>query len=308
MAQMWYEKYRPKTLGDYVWTNDTTRDKLTKWINDPLSYPHLLLVGPTGTGKTTLALMVREMLGDEVDFKFIPAAMRNGVNTLLDEIVGFCEVGGFNTKVVVLDEIERLTIDAQRALRNVMDRYTDDVRFIFTANLLDRIDETVIFRMWTVEIDALDEDLFVERLAHIIELEDVDISSDASLLQLDKIVTDNYPNLRHAITALQMSVVDGVLVDTKTDTRAMSWENDLFSIFDAFSVHKVRMLVTTIRPDDFELVYRVLYENSEIFGADEQDAILVIAEQLYRHSQAGLPDITLCACLIKLAELMGLDG
>lgn len=299
---LWYEKYRPKTLDDYVWTNNETRKQLEDWIKAPLDYPHLLLVGPTGTGKTTLALMMKSLLEGDIDFKFIPASLRSGVDTIRDEIVGFCESGGFNTKIVILDEIERISIGAQEMLRNVMDRYVGDVRFIFTGNRIDKTHDAVIGRMWTIQVEALDEGQFIDRLGDILDAEGVDVASDASLARLSTIVDENYPNMRKAISAMQMSVVNGVLVDTVDAGIVLPWENELWELFAQFDITRCRRFVTSIRADDFEQVYRVLY-NSDAFGSNTDEAILVIADHLYRHSQAGLPDITLCSCLIKLSEL-----
>jgi DNA polymerase III delta prime subunit len=151
-------------------------------------------------------MIIRRMLEERSDSKFIPSSLRSGVDMIRDEIIGFCEAGGFRElKLIIFDEADRLSADAQGMMRNVMDRYNGDVRFIFTCNHPDRILEAVKGRMWTVEIQALDEEQFTDRLMEIALLEDVDILSDDSTTRLLEIVQQNYPNMRHAISELQRS-------------------------------------------------------------------------------------------------------
>lgn len=301
---VWYEKHRPTTLDDYVWTDSYTRTKLETWIADPLSHPHLILAGPTGTGKTTLAKIIRSMLDLSSDAIFIPASLRNGVDTIRAEIVGFCEHGGFRgMKLIILDEADRLSQAAQEMLRNVLDRYESDVRFIFTCNHPDRIIDPLQSRVWVVPIEALDHDAFINRLIDIAVKESIDLGPDEAQEILMEIVDTQYPNMRLAINKLQWFARDGTLTRTATITTVAPWEQTLLTIFDHFTVDAARILVTSIHPDEFESVYRVLYENSKMFGVSEPEAIVLIADHLYRHAQAGLPDITLCSCLIRLSEL-----
>ncbi len=302
--QLWYEKYSPTDLDQFVWSSAEIKDKLDAWIVDPLAYPSLLLSGPTGTGKTSMTRIIRTMLKDRADIKFIPASLRSGVESIRDEIVGFCEAGGWNDiKLIIMDESDRLSVDAQEALRNVVDRYVDDVRFIFTCNRPEKMIDPLKGRLWEIVVDGLDDTDFTERLLDILEQEEVDASSDESINRLLEIVRVNYPNLRHAISDLQWSVVDGVLVEPTDEAHKAPWELQMMEVVNQFDVAVARSLVAAMRPDEYERAYRVLYEQSEVFGELEDEAILIIAEYLHRHSQAGLPDITLCACLIKLHEM-----
>lgn len=302
---LWYEKYRPSNLDDYVWTNDDTKAKLEAWIADPIGHPHLLLVGPTGTGKTTLAMIIRKQLDLGNDCKFIPASLRSGVDTIREEIVNFCEAGGFSgLKLIIMDEADRLSRDAQEMMRNVIDRYQEDVRFIFTGNNADKIIEPVQGRMWVIQIEALDEGAFTDRLIDIAISEGVDMGSEEAQERLLTIVEQNYPNMRKAISGLQWRVSDGKLTDTTPEGYQAEWETVLLELFNSFNMSRARNLVVSIRQDDFEYAYRVLYENAEtLFGDNEAKAVVIIAEHLFRNAQAGLPDITMCACLFKLGNL-----
>lgn len=88
------------------------------------------------------------------------------------------------------------------------------------------------------------------------------------------------------------------------DAQAFGWEDELLDVFGEFSMTRARKLTTSIRPDDYEYAYRILYKNSSMFDDVENSAVVIIAEHLFRHSQAGLPEITLCACLVSLSELL----
>jgi len=305
---LWYERYRPTNLVDYVWTNPDTKVLLETWIDNPLKHPSLMLTGSTGTGKTTMAKIIRGNLSDQSDAKFIPASLRSGVDTIRDEIVGFCEAGGFNgLKLIILDEADRLSRDAQEMMRNVIDRYQDDVRFILTCNYPDKIIPALRGRLWTVNIDALDEEQFLDRLIYVLDQENIDYSSDRSMERLEEVVDANYPNLRHAISDLQRSALSGVLSDPQDDTISKDWEEKLLNLFDDFSVSQAREFVTSLRPDDCPHAYRVLYQNSSMFGEYEADSVIIIAEHLYRGSQAGFPEIYIVFVFNFLKLKMGKD-
>jgi len=300
---LWYDKYAPKTLDGYVWTDDTLEHKISNWISNPLSNPSIILQGSTGTGKTTLATIIRDTIGEVSDSKFIPASLRSGVDTIREEIVGFCEAGGFNDlKLIILDEADRLSKDAQQMLRNVMDRYSEDVRFIFTCNYPEKIIDALKSRVWEITINDLDKDQFEMRLLNILDKEMV-TSTDASLRRIDTIINTTYPNMRKAINELQWAVVDGVLQEESV-TEITSWDEQLLGLCVDFNIDNTRKFVAAMQPHQYETAYKTLYQNSFIFENVEKDAILIIAEFLYKNSQAGLPDITLCACIISLAQLL----
>lgn len=302
---MWYDKHRPTSLDDYVWMDTSIRDKLLEWIDKPLSCPNLILSGPTGTGKTTLAVLIRDTLGLGMECKFVAASMpgTNGID-MMREVVDFCEVGGFGgLKMVILDEADRLSRDAQQALRNLIDRYQEDVRFILTCNYLDKIIEPLQQgRMWVIEVAALDIDRFADRIVAIAEAEQVDLGEGEVLAE---IIDRSYPNMRRAISDLQYQTRDGKLSDARQKVAA-EWENSLLEAFRAepFSLGVAREVIAGMSPADIEYAYRLLYEQSGVlFGPNETTAIPIIAEYLFRNSMAGLPDITLCACLVRLEGL-----
>lgn len=307
MAGLWYEKYRPDSLEDYVWRDEDRQKRINSWLAKPEDFPNIILSGPTGTGKTTLALLMKDALGVEsADFLFVDASRKSGAETIRNEVTNFCEIAGWSgLKIVLFDEAERLTRDAQEMLRNTMDMYGKYVRFIFTCNEPRRILDPIKSRCLTEAIDALDESTFVGRLYEIVEAEGIDIT-EGNVDYLVKIMEIHYPNMRAAINTLQDSCRSGDLVDPNEANKQADWEtsvHDLFQNPNKATVAKIREVVSSIRPEEIESVYRTLYENSSVFGKEEDIAIITIADHLFQHQQVSFGEINLSSCLIKLVRI-----
>lgn len=299
---MWYESHRPRTLDDYIWADPETRSRIEGWIAEPLKFPSLIFEGSTGTGKTTLALLIREILDLGTDCKIMWSSLQSGVEAIREDLQNFCNIGGFHgMKLVIMDEADRLSVDAQEMMRNIIDRYKGDVRFIFTCNNINGISEPIQGRCWVIKIQELDTDSFTDRLLQVAMAEGVDLDDAEQLLIIQNVIEEYYPNMRKAISSLQFywDVASKKLVRK----HAMDFEEEIQSLLADFSVDAIRTFVSGLKVTDYDGVYRCLYNNPEWY-TDGAEAILIIAEYLYRHAHAGLPDINLAACLIKLREVV----
>lgn len=311
--QLWYEKYRPATLDDYVWVSEELKSRITYWISMPEKLPHMILYGPPGTGKTTLAVLIAEaILGENsaYDLLYINTNKSSGVDAIRDDVTGFCELGGFGgLKVVIIDEADGLSIAAQDKLRGVINDFGDYVRFIFTANKIRSISDALKSRERMYEIKALNEDDFINRMVAILEAEKLEVDADI----VAAIYERTYPDLRKAIDLLQDCELNGTLVPpTDAGSGGAEWSQGVASIImNQSGASTIRETVISLRKDEVVDVYRYLYENSsDLFESQhvEMTAIIVVANYLKAHATVAFPDINLAGCLIELVQLKVQDG
>ena len=304
MKELWVEKYRPKTVDGYVFRDDHQRNQINTWIKDK-SIPHLLLSGAAGIGKTTLAKVLINELGiEEYDVLEINASRTNSVEDVRDKITNFVQMIPFGPfKVVLLDEADYLSPNAQAALRGVMEEYHATARFILTCNYPNRIIPALHSRCQGFHVERTDITEFTARVATILVEEAVDFDLDT----LDLYVKVAYPDLRKCINLVQQNVNEDKLASpNKADGGEADWKFDMVELFKAGKISDARKLLCgKLRAEEMEEVYRWLYDNITIFGEEsKQDAaILILKQGIVDHTLVVDVEINLAAVLIKLARL-----
>ena len=302
MKELWVEKYRPKTVDGYVFRDEAQRAQVNTWIKDQ-TIPHLLFSGNAGIGKTTLAkLLFNELDINPLDILEINASRTNSVDDVRDKIVNFVQMIPFGDfKVVLLDEADYLSPNAQAALRGVMEEYHTTSRFILTCNYPNRIIPALHSRCQGFHIATIDQTEFTARVAEILITEGVTPDLDT----LDTYVKATYPDLRKCINMVQMNSVEGVLVSPKQgDTGEADYKLQMVELFKAGKITEARKLVCAqARPEEMEEIYRWLYDNINLFGDKDEDAIIIIKNGLVNHTLVSDPEINLAATLISLARL-----
>jgi len=293
---LWVEKYRPQSLEEYV-GNEMIKNKISDYLSQG-SIQNLLLHGVAGTGKTTLAKLIANNLN--CDLLYINASDERGIDTIRDKIIPFASSMGFgDIKIVILDEADYITPQAQATLRNTMESFSGNTRFILTCNYLERIISPLQSRCQTLEIKPPSKQDVAYRCVDICKEEKVDIDNIA----LKTIVNAYYPDIRKVINTIQGSVVNHVV---KLDESSL--KNDLNDqIIQALSTQSklsdIRQILADSGSREFDNLFKALYDNTSKFTSNEGAAILIIAKYQYEYTFVLEKEICVAAMLNELLNL-----
>jgi len=295
---LWVEKYRPSNLGTYI-GNEHLKSKVSIYLESG-DLPHLLLYGKAGTGKTTLAkLLVKNI---ECDYLYINASDENSVDTVRNKVRQFASTVGFkDLKVIILDECDYITPNAQAALRNLMETFSKHCRFILTCNYVERIIDPIQSRCQLFQIIPPSKTEVAQRLNQILEEEEINYE----LQDLKILIDSNYPDIRIVINSAQRNVVN---LQLKLDTASVI-QNDyklkLLEILktqdkkDAFK--NIRQLLVDNQVRDFTDLFKLLYDEVDSYGRGHvAECILVIARYELSDSQVVDKEINAMAMIIEL--------
>ena len=305
MKQLWVEAYRPSDVDGYVFRDEAQRTQVKQWIKEGV-IPHLLFSGAAGIGKTTLAKILIKQLGiDEYDVLEINASRENNVDTVRDRITNFVSTMPFGKfKVVLLDEADYLSPNAQAALRGVMESYSESARFILTCNYPHKIIPALHSRCQGFHIEKVDHTEFTARAATVLVSEGVEFDLDT----LDSYVKATYPDLRKCLNLLQMNSVD-LKLKAPSETGAGTADYKL-AMVDLFKNGKIRearkLLCEQARPEEMEEIFRWLYDNLNMWSSTEEgqdEAILVIRKAVVNAPLVADQEINLAACLVELSQI-----
>ena len=299
---LWVEKYRPTELENYI-GNEHLKSKVKVYL-DSGDMPHLLLFGRAGTGKTTLAKMLVNSI--ECDYLYINASDENSVDTVRNKVRNFASTIGFkDMKIIILDECDYITPNAQAALRNLMETFSKHCRFILTCNFVERIIDPIQSRCQSFQIIPPSKKEVAVHLANILREEDIEHSSD----DVVSLVNSGYPDIRRVINSAQRQVVNGKLV---VDEQALI-ENDynlqLIDILkkenkrDAFK--KIRKLLANSKVTDFSDGFRLLYDTIDDWAVGHTaEVILTLAEGQRDDIVVVDKEINFMATMVKILTII----
>jgi replication factor C small subunit len=293
---LWVEKYRPQVLEQYV-GNEMIKNKISDYIEQG-SIQNLLFHGVAGTGKTTLAKLITNNIN--CDLLYINASDERGIDTIRDKIIPFASSMGFGgVKIVILDEADYITPQAQATLRNTMESFSGNTRFILTCNYLERIISPLQSRCQTLEIKPPSKQEVAYRCVEICKVENVVIDN----VSLKTIINAHYPDIRKTINTIQGSVINGVVKLDEASLKDDLNEQILQALSNKLKLLTIRQILADSGSREFDNLFKALYDNTAQFTTKDGAAILIIAKYQYEYTFVLEKEICVAAMLNELLNL-----
>ena len=300
---LWVEKYRPSKLDDYV-GNEHLKNKVSGYIQNE-DIPHLLFFGKAGTGKTTLAKLIVSSI--ECDFMMINASDENNVETVRNKVKNFASSMGFKKyKIIILDEFDYMTPQAQAILRNLMETFSRHCRFILTCNYIEKIIEPIQSRCQTFQITPPTKKDVAIQMSKILKSESVEFDPR----DLVPIIDSSYPDIRKIINTCQLNSLKGQL---QVDVQNLLENDYKLKVLEVLKSNddkrnkymKIRQTVLDSKATDFSDLYTLLYEKVDDYaGENTANVILVLGDGVAKSAVAIDKEIIAAATLIQILNII----
>jgi len=300
---LFVERYRSKTLDEYI-GNEQLKQIVSQYINNN-DIQNLLLYGTPGTGKTTLAKLIVNNIN--CDFLYINASDERGIDTIRDKVQGFASSASFKPlKIIILDEADFLTIQAQASLRNIIETYSCTTRFILTCNYLERIIDPLQSRCQVLKITPPSKKEVAQHVANVLEQESINYELNDLVLVVNK----HYPDIRKILNTCQVNNVNGKLVIDNSILASSNYTDAILKELKAAnknSFKNIRQILADSNLDDFEEIYRFLYDNLDEYGKDDLTKVSIIIEienYMYHANFRIDKEISVCALIASILKII----
>jgi len=300
---LWVEKYRPQTLAEYV-GNETVKETIQQYL-DNNDIPHLLLHGKAGTGKTTLAKLIVNTI--KCDSMIINASDENNVDTVRNKVKNFASSMGFaGFKIIILDEFDYMTPNAQAILRNLMETFSKHCRFILTCNYHEKIIDPIKSRCQTFAITPPTKKDVAIQVTRILDAEKIKYD----LKNVADIISSYYPDIRRILNTCQLQSAKGEL---KVDHQIMVESNFQTKLVDLLKANddkrnmfmNIRQAVADNRLNDYSEMYSMLYDRvDEYASGNTANVILTIAEGISKDALVVDKEIVFMSTIIQILNII----
>ena len=300
---LWVEKYRPRKLTEYV-GNEHLKQKVSDYLQSG-DVPHLLFFGKAGTGKTTLAKLIVNSIS--CDYIIINASDENNVDTVRNKVKGFASTVGFkDMKVIILDEFDYMTPNAQAILRNLMETFSKHCRFILTCNYVEKVIDPIQSRCQTFQIVPPTKKDVAVQISQILGKEEIAFQPK----DLVPIIDSSYPDIRKIINTCQLNSSQGKL---KLDTTSVIDSDIKSKVVEILKSNddkrnkwkNIRQAVADARIQDFTELYSFLYEKVDDYGGgNTSNIILILSESQHKDALVVDKEITFMSCIIQIVGIL----
>jgi len=297
---LWVEKYRSPTLEDYV-GNESIKDFIQECItkND---IPHMIFSGSPGTGKTTLAKIIVNSI--DCDYLYINATDERSMDVMRDKVKGFASSASFKPlKVVILDEADFIRIDSQALLRNVIETFSLNTRFILTCNYVERIIDPIQSRCQVLNIIPPSKKDIATHMAIILDKEEIEYEAQ----DLVKVVNKFYPDLRKTLGTCQILSKDSKLIIDDNILVSGSYKELILKELkqpSSKSFNNIRQIIADSQIGEFEEVYKFLFEHIDEYAQNNIGEVIVLLEEYMFHANFKVDkEINMLALIHRILSL-----
>ena len=296
---LFVEKYRSKGLNEYV-GNENIKATIAKYLKQN-DIQNLIFYGGPGTGKTTLAKLIVNNL--ECDYLYINASDERGIETIRDKVSGFASSASFKPlKIVILDEADFLTIQAQASLRNVIETFSRSTRFILTCNYVERIIDPLQSRCQVLKIVPPSMKDVARHVAGVLDKESIQWDKEA----LGTIVKQFYPDIRKILGTAQLSTVNNVL---KLDKSILVSNNYIEQVINELKTSKnwknIRQIIADSNINDYDELFKELYSRVSDYADGREGMVVITLEEYQYHSNFRIDkEINITACIAKIISVL----
>jgi DNA polymerase III delta prime subunit len=301
MNNLYVEKYRSKTLEEFIGSQEV-KSKFDEFIQTQ-EIPNILLYGSPGCGKSTLTKILLNNI--DCDKLIINASDERGIDIIREKIKGFVVSRSFKKwKIVVLEEADGILEASQKALRVLLEEYSQHARFILTCNYVNKIIPAIQSRCQLFNIVPPSKPDIARHVAGILKQEEVTFVPK----DIVTIVNTYYPDIRKVLNTCQASIINNTITaDKLKQTEEDRVLEDILTTLkskDKDKYLKLRNLVNSLETDNYDELYKYLFNNVLTITENIPECVITISEYMYQSGFVMEKDITLTACLYKLTEVI----